>query len=302
MYRCEQSATSARCLAGLAASLAPGVCQLSSRIPLRCKPCRSSLTCRDAQRAESARRVSTATAAPVGATIDSAFAAIEIEILHRLCEQDLEQLGVKLGHRKKMLQAIETHSVTAEKPLSTPNVSAHESTQDSAAEGEAERRELTVMFCDLEGSTALSDNLDPGDLRDVIREYQSVCAKAIRRYGGHIDRYFGDGILAYFARRISGEPHDFQKYFCSSHEQNSAFFPVIGFLQNFLSSQSAESVRDPGARAAAICFAARRLAIARLIPRMDSSVRRRVAIRDVPPNRHSPAGGARSGGSERKKA
>ena len=63
---------------------------------------------------------------------------------------------------------------------------------------EAERRQLTIMFCDLVGSTYLSEQLDPEELRDVIREYQKVCAEVISRYDGHIAKYLGDGILVYF--------------------------------------------------------------------------------------------------------
>jgi class 3 adenylate cyclase/tetratricopeptide (TPR) repeat protein len=65
-------------------------------------------------------------------------------------------------------------------------------------EPEAERRQLTVMFCDLQGSTALSQQLDPEELRDVLRGYQDVCAQAISRFEGHIAKYLGDGLLAYF--------------------------------------------------------------------------------------------------------
>ena len=73
---------------------------------------------------------------------------------------------------------------------------------------EADRRQLTVMFCDLAGSTSLSEELDPEELRDVLGDYQAVCAKAIRRFEGHIARYFGDGLLVYF-----GYPH--------AHEDNA---------------------------------------------------------------------------------
>ena len=62
----------------------------------------------------------------------------------------------------------------------------------------AERRQLTVMFCDLVDSTALSGKLDPEDLREVIRRYQDTCNKIIRRFGGHIAQYLGDGLLVYF--------------------------------------------------------------------------------------------------------
>ena len=62
----------------------------------------------------------------------------------------------------------------------------------------AERRQLTVMFCDLVDSTVLSGKLDPEDLREVIRRYQDACNKIIRRFGGHIAQYLGDGLLVYF--------------------------------------------------------------------------------------------------------
>jgi Adenylate and Guanylate cyclase catalytic domain len=68
----------------------------------------------------------------------------------------------------------------------------------TAAAPEAERRQLTVMFCDLVGSTALSTGMDPEDLRDVIASYQSRCSAAIRRYDGFVAKYMGDGILVYF--------------------------------------------------------------------------------------------------------
>ena len=63
---------------------------------------------------------------------------------------------------------------------------------------DAERRQLTVMFCDLVGSTALSSRLDPEDLREVVRAYQTTCEEVIQRYGGHIAQYLGDGLLVYF--------------------------------------------------------------------------------------------------------
>jgi class 3 adenylate cyclase len=63
---------------------------------------------------------------------------------------------------------------------------------------EAERRQLTVMFCDLVGSTALAERLDPEELREVLAQYQDACADVIHRYEGHIARYVGDGLLVYF--------------------------------------------------------------------------------------------------------
>ena len=72
------------------------------------------------------------------------------------------------------------------------------STQPLALRSEAERRQLTVMFCDLVGSTALSAQLDPEELREVVRAYQETCATVIRRYDGHIAQHLGDGLLVYF--------------------------------------------------------------------------------------------------------
>src|ERR1700722_10712832 len=69
----------------------------------------------------------------------------------------------------------------------------------AAAVPDAERRQLTVMFCDLVGSTALSTGMDPEDLRDVIASFQSRCSAAIRRYDGFVAKYMGDGILVYFS-------------------------------------------------------------------------------------------------------
>jgi hypothetical protein len=63
---------------------------------------------------------------------------------------------------------------------------------------EAERRQLTVLFCDLVDSTALASRLDPEDLREVVRAYQEACAKVIARFDGHIAQYLGDGLLVYF--------------------------------------------------------------------------------------------------------
>ena len=114
------------------------------------------------------------------------FAANDIDLraLPHLTETDLRELGLSMGHRKILLAA------AAEK---TPHRHLH-------ADGShtAERRQLTVMFCDLVGSTSLSQALDPEDLREVFRRYQDRVAGAITRYGGHVAKYLGDGVLAYF--------------------------------------------------------------------------------------------------------
>src|SRR6202140_1098108 len=116
---------------------------------------------------------------------------IESDVLSELTESDLEKLGLPLGPRKRILKAI-ANPGGADKPSGTPGL-ARPSTEDAA-----ERRQLTVMFCDLAGSTALSARLDPEDMRQVIRAYQDACSGVIARYDGFIAKFMGDGILAYF--------------------------------------------------------------------------------------------------------
>jgi class 3 adenylate cyclase len=112
--------------------------------------------------------------------------AIDFEILPDVTEADLEKLGVALGYRKRILRAIAALSGAA--PAAAP------ATALSLPQSEAERRQLTVLFCDLVGSTALAAKLDPEDLRDVIRAFQGCCAAAITRMGGHVARFMGDGL------------------------------------------------------------------------------------------------------------
>ena len=121
-----------------------------------------------------------------------AFAENDIELknLSRLTEDDLKELGLSIGHRRTLQEAIE--ALSADRPLTT---SAAEAPAQSV---EAERRQLTVMFCDLVGSTALSSQLDPEDMRDVIRSYQDACAGVVARYEGFVAKYMGDGVLVYF--------------------------------------------------------------------------------------------------------
>jgi len=123
---------------------------------------------------------------------------IEPDVLPDLSEADLEKLGISLGHRKKLMRAIsalsgrETASVLEDTP---PQASEPPS---STIGQEGERRQLTVMFCDLVGSTALSTKLDPEDLSQVMVAYQEAAAGEITKFGGHIAKFMGDGVLAYF--------------------------------------------------------------------------------------------------------
>jgi len=115
---------------------------------------------------------------------------IDARILPSLSAEDLKELGVtSLGHRKKLLEAIAA--------LQEPAV-ARADTSTPAMPREAERRQLTVMFVDLVGSTTLTARLDPEDMGQVIRAYQGCCTEVVERWGGHVAKYMGDGVLAYF--------------------------------------------------------------------------------------------------------
>jgi class 3 adenylate cyclase/tetratricopeptide (TPR) repeat protein len=111
---------------------------------------------------------------------------VDLSVLPDLTEEDLISLGVPLGHRRKILRAIADRDQTQRAAIEAPRPD------------EPERRQLTVMFCDLVGSTALSEKLDPEDMRDLIGAYQAACAGVIPRYEGFISQYLGDGILIYF--------------------------------------------------------------------------------------------------------
>lgn len=124
---------------------------------------------------------------------------IEYSILPDLKEDDLEKLGVSLGHRKRLLRAIE--ALTAEHQPAGSTTSISNTTALPSAllqQREAEFRQITVMFCDLVGSTQLSEKLDPEDLQKLIDAYRAECSTAISRYGGEVARYAGDGVMAFF--------------------------------------------------------------------------------------------------------
>ncbi len=126
-------------------------------------------------------------------------AAIDLSVLPDLTDADLAQLGVLLGHRKKLLRAIAAVQAGTE-PVQPPVAPATPKTTafPEAMAVQAERRQLTVLFCDLVGSTELSRRLDPEELRELIRRYQDAVSGAVVRHGGYVANFLGDGIVAYF--------------------------------------------------------------------------------------------------------
>src|SRR5690348_13305971 len=126
---------------------------------------------------------------------------VDAEVLPTLTGDDLKELGiVSIGHRRRILSAVaklQNDSVSSQAaeplgdhPASTP--------AEDPASSSGERRQLTVMFCDLVGSTALSEKLDPEELRDLLHAYRTLCGDVIARYDGFVARYVGDAILTYF--------------------------------------------------------------------------------------------------------
>jgi class 3 adenylate cyclase/tetratricopeptide (TPR) repeat protein len=129
---------------------------------------------------------------------------IDAEVLPELTDLDLEKFGVPFGHRKRLLKAIASLSGAASAP-SPPATTAFDPPTDTA-----ERRQLTVMFCDLVGSTAMSTRLDPEDMRGIIGAYQKCCAAHVTEAGGFVAKYMGDGVLAYFGYPLAHE-HDAER-------------------------------------------------------------------------------------------
>jgi class 3 adenylate cyclase/predicted ATPase/type II secretory pathway predicted ATPase ExeA len=138
--------------------------------------------------------------------------AITWDVLPELNDGDLASLGVLLGHRKRLLRAIAHLSQEADshglQPV--PIATGSEATPFPSGQDQAERRQLTVMFCDLVGSTELARRLDPEDLQTAIRHFLDACSDAITRFNGYIAKYMGDGLLVYFGYPQAHE-HDAER-------------------------------------------------------------------------------------------
>jgi predicted ATPase/class 3 adenylate cyclase len=134
--------------------------------------------------------------------------AIDLSVLPDLTDQDLEKLGVLLGHRRKLLRAIaDLEAIEKSAPAVAVAAAAPAAPRPLDT---AERRQLTVMFCDLVGSTALSARLDPEDMREIVGAYHRSCAEQITKAGGFVAKYMGDGVLAYFGYPQAHE-HDAER-------------------------------------------------------------------------------------------
>ena len=132
---------------------------------------------------------------------EAAFRENEIDerVLPSLTQEDLKELGVgPVGHRRKLLDAIAALRADAGGNAPSADAATTSSAPSVSPEDRAERRQVTVMFSDLVGSTALSARMDPEDLREVISAYQKCVAETVRRFGGFVAKYMGDGVLIYF--------------------------------------------------------------------------------------------------------
>ena len=123
---------------------------------------------------------------------------VELRAVPYLTDEDLRELGLSLGHRRVFLAAATELNVESV-PL------AQQGDVNSSSSSDPERRQLTVMFCDLVGSTQLSNELDPEELRDLLQLYQNLVTVAVRRFDGFIAKFLGDGVVAYF-----GWPHAYE--------------------------------------------------------------------------------------------
>ena len=118
---------------------------------------------------------------------------IDLDVVSHLDDADLKELGLSLGHRRKLLAA--AAKLTSAEGSAAPG---HAKEPARAVSAEAERRQISILFCDLVGSTQLSQELDPESLHEVMRAYQDAVAGAVARYNGYVAKFLGDGVVAYF--------------------------------------------------------------------------------------------------------
>jgi len=135
---------------------------------------------------------------------------ITVDLLPELNQDDLKELGLSLGHQKKFLRAVQSLSSDA---LTSANPSAQSRpasidlsvssrspspTHPDSGVSLSERRQLTVMFCDLADSTQLVSQIGAEEMQELYRDYQAICVRAVNRYNGYVATYMGDGVMVYF--------------------------------------------------------------------------------------------------------
>jgi class 3 adenylate cyclase len=162
---------------------------------------------------------------------------IDDAVLRRLTAEDLRELGVaSVGHRRRLVDAIAALDEADTAAAGTAGVPAPASTVVTGAE----RRQLTVMFCDLVGSTALSRQTDPEDLNALISAYHRAVAEQVGRFGGYVAKYMGDGVLSYF-----GYPQ--------AHEDDAALaiqagLAILNAVPGFAAAATAATAQQPQVR------------------------------------------------------
>ncbi len=163
---------------------------------------------------------------------------IDFDVLPNLTEADLVELGLPLGDRKRIMRGIAAYSRTTYRP----DASLHTNAVDRPSAGVAARRQLTVMFCDMVGSTELTREFDPEVMRNIISAYREICVRAIGNYEGYVAQYRGDGVLAYF-----GYPH--------AHEDDAeravrAGLEIAGAMSSQSNAFPGPAGKDPAVRIA----------------------------------------------------
>ncbi|MFT5180773.1 MAG: class 3 adenylate cyclase/tetratricopeptide (TPR) repeat protein [Alphaproteobacteria bacterium] len=120
---------------------------------------------------------------------------IDVDLLTELTDDDLKELGLSLGHRRRLLRAVSGGETVAKAPAETPT--------ETTAEIAGERRQVTVLFADLAGFTQLSNSLDAEDVHGLLNRYFAVADGVIERHGGHVDKHMGDGLMAVFGAPVA---------------------------------------------------------------------------------------------------
>ena len=130
---------------------------------------------------------------------------INADVLPDLVEADLEKIGVPLGHRKRLMRAIAALSAGGTPPSAAKSASAQPSPSPPTSGADAERRPITVMFCDLVGSTSISAALDAEDWRNLVSAYLDAASESVTQMGGRVAKKLGDGLMALFGHPIAQE-------------------------------------------------------------------------------------------------